>query len=63
MVKDRDEDNAEELENFDDCESSLRTSTPSSMNSIFVDEEEITAIDQIRKSNGLENGILGALAN
>jgi hypothetical protein len=33
------------------------------MNSIFEEEVEITAIDQIRKSNGLENGILGALAN
>ena len=63
MVKDRDEDNAEELESFDDGELSYRPSNPPSMNSTFEEDEEITAIDQIRKSNGLENGILGALAN
>jgi hypothetical protein len=33
------------------------------MNSIFEEDEEILAITQIRKSNGLENGILGALSN
>lgn len=63
VVKDRDEDNVEELESFDDGELSYRPSNPTSMNSIFEEDEEITVIDQIRKSNGLENGILGALAN
>ncbi len=61
VVKNRDEENAQELENFDDSELSYRLSNRESMNSVF--EEDFTAIDQIRKSNGLENGILGALAN
>ncbi len=61
VVKNRDEENAEELENLDDSDLSYRLSNPESKNSIF--EEDVTAINQIRKSNGLENGILGALAN
>ena len=63
VVKYRNEENAEDLENFDLGELSARASTPLSMNSKFEEEEEIAAIDQIRKSNGLENGILGALSD
>ena len=63
VVKYRNEENAEEFENFDVGELSARASTPSSINSKFEEEEEIAAIDQIRKSNGLENGILGALSD
>ena len=63
VVKYRNEENAEDLENSDLGELSARASTPLSMNSKFEEEEEIAAIDQIRKSNGLENGILGALSD
>ena len=63
VVKNRDEENAVELDNLEDGDLSYRPSNPESMNSIFEEDEEIAAIDQIRKANGLENGILGALAD